>query len=154
MKANGSRASTASGESSGSQVKSGVQAARASIAAQSPSRSTETATSPAFSARAPTGVRSCASHQAVPTLGWPANGSSDAGVKMRIVAMPPAESSASTKTVSLNPSAAAMSCSRPAVAGELVTMPSSLPFAPRSSVKTRRTTTSISSIASTLACGG
>ena len=76
-------------------------------------RSTRTSTSPAISSNRSTPSRSrpsCASTQPVPTLGWPAKGSSDLGVKMRTRAVLAGSSGGRTKVVSLRLNSAASDC--------------------------------------------
>jgi hypothetical protein len=65
---------------------------RALIQVSSPSR--QVGTAPAGGRSVVTGVPACASSQAVPTSGWPASGSSTAGVWMR--SSPVAASSTNT----------------------------------------------------------
>ena len=88
-------------------MNSGAHSGRAVTSVRSPSA--RTFTRPAGTSIASMSRPSRRSHAASPTVGWPANGSSFAGVKIRAVADLPM--TASTKTVSLKPRSDAILCS-------------------------------------------
>ena len=131
-------ASTRPGPSSWRKSISGAHSARPRIQV-TPSPSRKVGTSPAGGRSTATAVRSRASSQLVPTSGWPAKGSSAAGVKIRTR---PARGS-STNTVSLKPRSAATAWRRPSgTAAPSRNTPSGFPPVPSGATNTRSTCSS------------
>ncbi len=132
--------STCSADSSLVKANSGTAAASARIQVTSPSR--QVCTGAASRGRSTAGWLpvTCASTREVPTIGCPASRISAVGLKIRTSA--PSSSTASTNTVSLKPSrTVSPTPSSPESPAASSTTPSSLPYRPCSSEKTRTTCT-------------